>query len=82
MNIEVYLGNWGTVICQNAEHRTYLNAAKRLSDIKSAIGSWHGNWLSEKMKQNYLKNEQSAQSECERLWLLIPNKTNDLSKSH
>lgn len=82
MRIEVYLGNWGTVICHNEAHKTYLRAAKTFRDIQSSVCSWQTCWLSASQKEDYLRHESEAKAFCEKLWDLIPNKTDDLSKSH
>jgi len=78
---EIYLGNWGTVIFQNEQHKNYLILAKNLRDIQSSIASWHGEWLSNEMEKNFLKSEAEAKAKCDKLWELIPDKDN-LSKSH
>lgn len=80
--IEVYLGNWGTIVCFNKEHREYLIAAKALSEIKQSVASWHGAWLDSDMQKKYEESERIAQENCDKLWEVIPDKTEDLSKSH
>jgi len=81
-NIEVTLGNWGTIRCHNLEHRNYLIAAKRRSEIGEAVESWSGDWLTDEQEREYLESEQKALAECNRLWELIPDRGDDLSKSH
>lgn len=76
------LGNWGVIQCLNEEHRTYLIAARRYADYKAAFASWVGAWLYPTMESEYLMAVRLARIKCENLWRAIPNKTEDLSKSH
>jgi hypothetical protein len=80
--IEVTLSNWGTIICFNEQHRKYLIAAKEYSDIKSTNASWFGQWLSPDQEKEYMTAEIVAKAKVEALWDAIPDKTDDLSKSH
>ena len=82
MKIEVYLGNWGTVVCFNEQHREYLIAAKAHREIYQAILSWYRAWLSPQMKANYKATEVKARAKCDALWAAIPDRTDDLTKSH
>ena len=80
-NLEVYLGNWGTVSCLNTQHRDYLIEAKNHKDIYQAILSWHGNWITPAMKQEYDLALVESKFKCDALWNAIPD-TDDLRKNH
>ena len=80
--IEVFLGNWGTIRCLNEQHRKYLIAAKNYSDLRKATLSWNNNWLYPEMEKEYFTAETRAKNLCDILWFFIPDKTDDLSKSH
>lgn len=81
-SISVSLGNWGTIECLNQEHKDYLIVAHAYSTIRQAVASWQGAWLSKEMKAEYEKKEREAKQKCDELWDKIPDKTDDLSKSH
>lgn len=80
--LEVYLGNWGTVICFNEQHREYMIAARAHRDIYSATNSWNGAWLHPTMEAEYRTALAESQAKCEALWAAIPDKPGDLRKSH
>ena len=82
MSIEVYLGNWGTIVCLNEQHREYLIAARAYRDIYQATLSWHGAWLYPTMEAEYQAAEAKARAKCDALWAAIPDRTDDLTKSH
>ena len=82
MKIEVYLGNWGTVVCLNEQHREYMIAARAHRDIFQSILSWRGAWLTPTMESEYQAAEATARAKCDALWAAIPNRTDDLTKSH
>ena len=82
MKTEVYLGNWGTVVCFNEAHREYLKAAKNYRDIYQATLSWYMSWLTPTMEREYKTAMEEAKSKADTLWDAIPDKTDDLSKSH
>ncbi len=80
--LEVYLGNWGTIVCFNEQHKEYLKAAKNHRDIYQAITSWYNKWLTPTMQQEYKIAMEESKSICDSLWDAIPDKTEDMSKSH
>lgn len=83
MSISIRLDGWGLIECLNEQHKEYLIAAKQLSTISQSVNSWQCNgWLSDSMRDKYMSRQQETRKECERLWELIPDKTDDLSKSH
>jgi len=81
-SIEVLLGSWGRIECLNEQHRAYLIEAKKLSEIKQAVASWRGGWLSKGMEEEYRVVEEERKHKCDLLWEAIPDRTDDLSKSH
>ena len=81
-SLEVYLGNWGTVVCLNEQHREYMIAAWNCRDIESATNSWHGAWLYPAMESEYNAALVEARAKCDALWNAIPDRTDDLIKSH
>jgi hypothetical protein len=76
MTYEIYLGNWGTIICNSEQERNYMKAAHNLKDVYQNTLSWHGTWLYSTMEAEYLAAVQAAKVKCETLWKLIPDKEN------
>lgn len=78
--MEIYLGNWGTIVCDTVEFREYIIAAYDYSEIRKNAASWHGAWLYPKMEGEYLEAEKQAKIKCEILWEKLPDKENTWKK--
>ena len=75
MSKEIYLGNWGTIVCHSTEQMDYLIAAYNYSEISKSVQSWEGHWLSPEMEAAYKKSLEDARIKSENLWEKVPNRS-------